>query len=218
MNTLLVDDQETLVTTLEGLAEQQGHQHVNFFTSLNDAREAAEREQFDRYIADYVFEGEEGNGLSFLEEVSDRSPEAELFLLTGKPLNEQTEERLKRIGGNLIHKSALDSRLVAKLFSKEPLTGGIAKEREDIDIGELRLKVERLETDLRDRDDLTNLLIEDIIGELEQIKDQRKVALLIGDRMLSAESLIGEVKNKTPIGRELIRLHHELFRRLRSGQ
>jgi DNA-binding response OmpR family regulator len=216
MPTLLVDDQETLVEKLEELAEQQGHEHVSFYTSLEDARKAARQIDFDRYIADYVFEGEEGDGLSFLEEVSEMQPSADLILLTGKPLSERTEERLRRIGGNLIHKSALGKELVGKLFSRESIPDEVARTDDSVDVGELRLRVESLEAVLEDLEPLTDLLIEDILFELQEIADQSKRVMLIGGSMMSAEELRKEVKGKTVIGRELIRLHHELFRRLRG--
>lgn len=118
MNVLFVDDSEPLVTTIEEWARLHGHKSANFYRSLKDARRAVERRDFSRIVADYKFDGEEEDGIGFLENIRDRRPEVELVLLTGNQLSSQQLARLRAIEAVLVHKSSLDSQQLEALLSK----------------------------------------------------------------------------------------------------
>jgi len=96
MNTLFVDDSESLVTTIEALTERLATEHkhgtVNFFTTLKDARDAIGRSDFNRVIADQRFDLEKDDGINFLEEVRERRPGTELVLLTTMDLSSRQHE------------------------------------------------------------------------------------------------------------------------------
>jgi len=213
--TLVVDDAESLIETLKAAARRIGIKGVEFFTSLADAERASAKASFRRYIADQVFEGE-NSGIDFLEEIHQRQPDAELILLTGKHTSPHNMARLRGIGASHVRKSALDTDLLALLLAPTPLpvkglTGGT-----EIDIAELRLRHDQLVNQYEGVRVLNDLFVEDIVAELTSIKKQQKPAVMIAGRLLSAADLRHELQERTEIGRELIRLHHDLNRRLRA--
>lgn len=214
--TLIVDDTPTLIDTLMSTANIIGSKSATFFTSLSEAWQAAAESKYFRYVADQEFEGEEKTGIDFLEDVHQRQPNAELILLTGKYVSRQSRDRIDRIGASYIKKSQLDSDLLARILSSAPLPDNGLAVGPEVDIAELRLQYDLLNRELGQARELNDLLIEDIIAELTSIKSQSTPALMIEGRLLSADDLKKELKEKTNIGREMIRLHHELNRQLRK--
>jgi len=159
MNTMFVDDKASLTQYLERWVNARGYHPVRFFNSVDDALGASQSEQFDRVVADYIFDGEAKDGVNLLEEISRRSPNTELILLTGKHVGERALGRLKRIGGNLVRKSTVNTDLIKRLLIEERIEDEIRSQEEEFDVAELKLQYE----DLRR---LNDLLIDDILAEL----------------------------------------------------
>lgn len=215
-STLVVDDTQTLIETLSSTASRIGIKGAAFFTSLSEASKAAAMSSYKRYIADLVFEGETQTGLDFLEEVHSRQPDAELVLLTGKYISPQNRDRLSRIGASLVKKSHLDTDFFTLMLSPAPLPDKGLADGPEIDIAELRLQYDYLCRQFDDVKELNNLLVQDIMMELASVKAQGAPAVMIGGQLLSASDLRRELEGRTEIGRELIRLHHNLYRHLRA--
>jgi len=216
METLVVDDSQELIETLGVTAQRNGIGNAEFLSSLGQARSTARKRSFGRFIADYIFEGEDDDGVRFLEDMRSLNPSAELVLLTGKPVSEKVTERLQRIGASYLSKGAFDKDVFGLLVSSSPIPTEAFEGRSDFDVAALRLQFDNLRTQYDDVYELNDLLVSDILEELERVPDRAKQILLIGEKRLSADDLRREVLKRTEIGRQLIRLHHELYRHLRK--
>jgi hypothetical protein len=80
----------------------------------------------------------------------------------------------------------------------------------------MNLRYEELQRQYDKISSLNDLLINDILSELDQVKDGNQ--MLIGTDFYTANDLRDEVESKSEIGLELIRLHHKLNRKLRGRE
>ena len=121
MNILFADDNPSLIEILKRYDRRKEGQAVRFVDSLRTARLATDEACYDRVIVDRVFEGEDDDGLKFLEDVRSKLPYAELVLITGRQIDAHDFQRLAQVGALLIRKSAFTPDLAARLFSAEPV-------------------------------------------------------------------------------------------------
>lgn len=219
--TMIVDDERPLLRSFRERGRKYKLDMVDYYHSLRDARQAVQREVFDRVIADHKFEGEEDDGLAFLEDVRRQRGTVDLVLLTGQPVTGNMESRLEALNARVIKKQGLSRELVDQLLvgdeiaeSTEPSSSGV----ESSDVGELRLEVETLRDEVDQLRGLNDLLVADIIEELKTTEEQNQEVMLIGDRMYSPKELRYEVENRTEVGREMIRVHHQMFKLMREGK
>lgn len=78
---ILVDDEEMVVTALEGLLQLETPYRVLTFTSPERALEVVERERPEAVVADFLMPGMDG--IDFLERVRGLEPTTTRILLTG---------------------------------------------------------------------------------------------------------------------------------------
>jgi hypothetical protein len=160
-------------------------------------------------VADLVFEGSFEDGIKVLEKVKQKHPETECVLLTGYKLNDTQIQRLKKIHGQLVHKTDLSEDQLCSLLSGE----SVIQTREPtpgprLDAGELRLRYDKVNA-------LLDEIISDIYEELESIENQNEPAFIAGNQRLSIVELKQHLMNRDDLGIEIIRMYQALNRKLR---
>lgn len=213
---LVVDDNDSLLDAISESVKTLSLAGVLLMRTIAEAKEAVLRQSFRRIIADQVFEGEDADGVTLLQEARAKDSKVELVLLTGKEVNPTRQQKMEEIRGVVVPKDRLSVELLKKLISQEPFREEEIGKREPQDVGQLSLQLDNTEKAYIELKKLTDLLIEDILMELGNVKNANVKSLLIGGRIFSAEELREELKLMTPLGRKIVKLHHELFRILRE--
>jgi len=211
---VLVDDDESFVLEVERTVSRKGIQDMIYITSYEEAEKVIKQEKsICIHIIDLVLEFEDSpnNGLRLLEVARSINPNSECILLTGYRLTKTQRNHLDRINGKLLYKWDLSEELLCDLLSgQNKFKGKKITSRQEIDIGEMKLRYEKMNETL-------NEMIKDVYQELQSIENQNEPGFVIGNKQLSLAELIRHVKDKDDIGMEVIKMYQALIRRLKGG-
>ena len=213
--TLLVDDEVSFTDLMKGHCKTNGIVTATFVSTIRIAESEAEHGDYQRFVVDMAFEGEdEFGGVTLLEKLHGLYPNADLILLTGQPIPIEVKNRIVAVGGTIIPKTVLNWELLEKIlrgeeYSTEDLNS------QPLDVGEVLLFREVQEERIQKLTAINDLLVRDVYEELGRIGEDEG-GLSIGEEHFSISRLKEEIADKTDLGLEIIRLHHELNRRLRN--
>lgn len=91
-----------------------------------------------------------------------------------------------------------------------------------LDAAELRIRLNQIDRDIEalkesnaSMKEVHELLVADILEELDQMPNKKSKTLYVGSTAVSIDELKTDVQRLTERGRKLIRLHHDLNKRLR---
>ncbi len=93
---ILVDDEEMVVSALEGLLQLETSYRVLSFTSPVEALEAVERERPEAIVSDFMMPGMDG--IEFLERARALDPTSTRILLTGYADRDNAIQAINRVG------------------------------------------------------------------------------------------------------------------------
>ncbi len=216
--TLFADDVESFVSLIQKKAHQKEMKWVKFAKSIQEIRQILSNFNVARLIVDWIFEGEQEDGVTVLEKAREKKSSTELFLVTGHPLNPDILERLDRIDAKVIEKNTLNWDRLLRLLNGEQLEEDLfLSEGQQVDIGELSLRLEEEESKNERLHSLVGKLADDIVNEIsvemDKIKNKDEKTLFIGTRKLTINQLKNEIQMQTHIGLKLIELHRKLKNR-----
>lgn len=215
---VLADDNERLVKYLKAHVPQDLGGQVEFFTSIVECRHWIMKHKPRRVILDQVFDDESATGTEVLVQARELIPGVEPFILTGNTLVKEVRSKLSEINARIVNKANLTWDIVRRLFTLGDAVGSEPNATlVKADVGLLELKLDSARERAKERDNLIDLLAMDLIGEIEaelkRIQNPEVKALFIGNDKYSVDDLMRELKEKSPIGLNLIAIHRWLYNR-----
>jgi len=140
-NIVFADNCKSLIDYIKDWGYRNGVKNIIYFETLRSVREYLSENQISRIIVDMVFDNESDDGLRVLEYARRKYPNAECILITGKPIDVSSINRLAMINGVLIKKEILNWDIIRSLLSQVPFDKtAILKYPEIPDVGELALR------------------------------------------------------------------------------
>ncbi len=233
--TLFLDDAAGLLSTMRASIEELGlHKsgEIFFAHTIRQARELMSNSSITRVVSDWQLHDESNlDGVDFIYQVRSEYPNVECALLTGflDDLDVKSLRKLRDSGIHLYDKEELDAKLLGDLVGEAGLanqdparfsvdntdeSGTVSVTRGDL-VAEQRLRIQRLEAQLKKKERIVSSLAEDLLEELNALKKRNSPTIIGNIQPRTVNDLIREIEDQTPEGLELLEIDRSIHRDLR---